>query len=310
MSIKKHSFIGCKFFNDEGVILRVKSVRNKELFIMEDENKKVYKMKRKVLEDEFTKLKPIGIFTVFEVNIGSGKKDVICTIHRAKDIEIGIQMPYIAARQSMINLFAAPFENNPYMIPMGCCISNKTCPNNVNFNILLENEGIISSSIVSIYLDDTIESVLRYINTINYDNVIYSFKKKFDPTGERNIGSDLYSFLDNNGWMTEFNNAYNIINLNDDIINMKNNEVQTNIIELERLIEKEIEYKVYIKQIIKYDETVNLSKIIGRDEFLFVRNSNSDNSIFIIKYYKGDKIMIIPKNQKEYYSELIGKLPK
>lgn len=310
MAIKKHSFIGCKFFNSDGFILRVKAVRNKDLFIMEDENQKIYKVKRRVLDEEFTKLNPIGIFTVFEVKIGGGKKDVICTLHRSIDMEKGINLPYIAARQTMINVFAAPLENNPDMIPIGCCMSNKTCPTNVNFDILLQNEGIVSSSIVSVYLDDTIDTILRYINTINYDNVIYYFRRKFDSDGMRNTGYNLYSFLDNNGWMSEFDNAYNIINLNDDIINMKNNDIQTNIIELQYLIEKEIEYKVSIQQIIKYDETVDLRRLAGRDEFLFVRNNNKENAIYIIKYYKGEKIMLIPKNQKEYYSELIGKLPK
>lgn len=308
MSIKKHSFIGCKFYNQEGEILRVKAVRNRNLFIMIDESGNVFKMSRQTLDENYIKLKPIGIMSIFEVKIGGGKKDVICTLHRSKDLDQGIQIPYIAARQTMINLFAAPLENNPNRIPIGMCMSNKTCPTNVDFTILLQNEGIISSSIVSIYLDDTLEDALSFVNTVNYDNVIHSFRKKFDPEGVKNIGDSLYSFLDNNGWMSEFDNAYNIINLNDNSINMKNNDIQINIIKLQYIIERKIEYKVSIQAVVKYDETIDLFKLQDREEFLFIRDNH--NSIFIIKYIKGDKVMIIPNNQKEYALELLDRLPR
>lgn len=305
------SYIGLKFFNMKGEIVRIKSVRNSHLFIVEDQYGKTIKIKRSILESEYIKLRPSGIVSIFEVKLENGNKDVICTLHRAMDLDKGLEIPYMAARCSIINMFAAPFENDIMRIPLGLCMSHKTCPSNVDFKIMLDNKGIVTSSIISIYIDDTIESILKFVNTINYDTIIERTQRKLDPLKMKNLGSNLREFLDNNGWMDEFNISYNIINLNNNLLSLNNNVMNSNIMQIQSIVEKEIGYKIIIQDIIQYNESIDLTRIEGRDnEYIYLRNNNTDNSIYILKFIKGEKILRIPVNQKEYALELINRMNK
>ena len=309
MSIKRNSFVGSKFFDKYGNIVRVKSVRNKNLFIIKDGDE-LRKIRFDDLKENYTRLKPNGIVSIFEVDIGNGNKDVICTLHRSIDMDNRIEIPYVAARVCIVNMFGGMLENDINKIPIGMCMSNMTCPANVNFSIMLEYRKLISNSIISVYIDDTIDTVLEYVNTVNYDNIISRTRKRFDPYKIKNIGDSLREFLINNGWMQEWNNAYNIINLESDCLNIKNNEVKGNMVKLQSKIERSINYTIDILGIIKYDETVNLDKLTDKEHYIGVRNNNEENTVYFVKYVKHNKLLVIPSNQKQYAKQLIDRLYK
>lgn len=299
MSIKHNSLIGVKFFNNNGVILRVKAIRSKNCFILEDKIGKTHKLSYNELSDNWIKLMPIGILSIYQVSIGSGNRDVIVTLHRIKDLEINIHVPYIAARQAIINIFAMPFENDINRIPLGHCMSIKTCPQNVDYSIMYQNEKVIASSIISVYLEDTVDGILKYVNTSNYDNTIKFFKRRFDKYNLKNVGDSLREFLDNNGFLSEFDTAFNIVNVNsldeEDII---------------KGIEDKIDHHIHLVNMLKYNESVDLDRIKNRyDEYIFIREKET-NDIYIIRFDKLDKIIRVPKNQIQYSTELVNMMTK
>ena len=307
MAIKRNSFVGSKLFDRYGNIIRVRSVRNKNVFVIE-EGDELRKIRFNDLDINYTRLKPNGMVSIFEVDIGNGNRDVICTLHRSIDMDMGVEYPYVAARVCIVNMFASMLENDINRIPIGMCMSNMTCPTNVDFKIMLEFKKLISSSIVSVYLDDTIDSILNYVNTVNYDSIVSRTRRKFDPDNVKNVGNSLREFLVNNGWMEEWNNAFNIIDLDCDCLNIQNNEVEGNMMELKHKIERSINYTIDILGIIKYDETVNLDRVRDKEHYICVKNHNTDNTVYLVKYIKRNRLMIIPGNQKQFAKQLIDRI--
>lgn len=309
MAYNWSSKIGLRY-HINGYQIRVKEVRFNRKYIVEDETGKVMRLSNDQLS-QYQVIPPTGMMSLFEVKIDGGRKDVICTLHRAIDLDKGITIPYIAARVNIINMFAAPLENDIKMIPIGLCMSNMTCPNNVNFNVMLENNGIIRQHTVCVYMNDTLSEMLRYVNTIGYDNIIHRTRVHFDPDGVRNIGDTLYAFLDNNGWMDEFNNAFNILNLGMESYNIQDNESGFTMNQIQRRIEREIGYSVNIHSIIKYNEYMDMSTVLNKvNDFISIRANNYVKDIHILSYTRGDRLLVIRKDQKQYACELLDRLSK
>jgi hypothetical protein len=296
MSIKKHSLTGIKYDTGERV-LRVQSVRNNGRCIMKDEEGNQYKISYEDLE-KYKKIPPVGIMTFFEADIGHGQRDVIVTLHRICDLNKEIRIPYIGARQTIVNMFSAPLARDIYEVPLGLCFSNMTCPPNVDFSIIMDCKRVISTQVISVYMDDTIEDMINLITHINFDNIIKAFKKKWDPEDKKNVGKDLYSFLDNNGFMNEFGNAFNIVSLDGEL-------TEGNII---RTLMKKYSCQIEILGIVPYTYEVDLDRVDDRTQYVFVRNDIYNKKIWVVKYVRGQSVLFVPRNQKEHVQELLDRI--
>lgn len=284
--------------------IRIKNIRNPNCIIAVNlKDNSIIKL-RKDDVPKYHRIQPVGLMSFFIVSIGNGQKDVIVTLHRMEDMDIGEDIPFIAARQSIINMFAMPLTNNIEEVPYGLCMSKKTCPPNVDFNIVLDNKKVISNNVICVYLDDVIGNIIKYINTTPYDSIITRFKRVFDPQSYKNVGNTLYEFLDNNGWMSEFDNAYNIYNINYPDFNI-DKDYHILLIELEKSLERKILDMPYIHL---YDNSIDLSRLV-KEECVFFRKSDYDNRVYIAKVTLGDEIRIMSQNQKLDYLELINKCP-
>ena len=297
MSIKKHSLTGFKFkYGDK--ILRVQSVRNNSRIIVKDEDGNTSKTTLDWLDDNCERIIPVGIMTFFEADIGSGQRDVIVTLHRIVDLNREIRIPYIGARQTIVNMFSAPLSNDIYSVPLGLCFSNMTCPPNVDFKIIMDCKKVISTQVISVYMDDILEDMIGLINHTNFDNIIRCFKKKWDPNGFKNVGNDTYSFLENNGFMNEFNNAFNIISLDGEL----------NDYNLNRTLTRKYSCQIEVIGIVPYTYDVDLERVDDRTQYVFVRNDNNNRKIWVVKYVRGQSVLFVPKNQKEYVQELLDRI--
>lgn len=275
--------------------------------LLDDGDGHIHKVKTADME-QFPPVQPVGVMTIFKVKIDGGRRDVICTLHRAIDLDKGITMPYVAARVGIINLFAAPLENDIEMIPIGMCMSNMTCPNNVDFRVMLEHNGVVASDMVYLYLNDT-SDVLRYVDTEVYDDVIHQTRKHFDPKNIRNIGDSLIEFLDNNGWMAEFNNAFNILDLELESPNIQDNESWFYLNQIHHRIERKIGYTVAIHSAIKYNVNMDMRQVFrDSEEFMCIRPNNISSDIFILSYSRGDRLLVIKHDQKQQAYELLNRL--
>ena len=296
MAIKKHSLTGIKYDTGER-ILRVQRVRNNGKCIVKDEEGNQYKIAYEDLE-KYKRINPIGIMSFFEADIGRGQKDVIVTLHRICDLDNEIRTPYIGARQTIVNMFSAPLARDIYEVPLGLCFSNMTCPPNVDFGVIIDCKKVISTQVISVYLDDTLEDMISLITHVNFDNIIKAFKEKWDPYDKKNVGKDLYSFLDNNGFMVEFNNAFNMVSLE--------GELSEGLII--KALMKKYSCQIEIIGIVPYTYEVDLDRVDDKSQYVFVRNDNYNKKIWVVKYCKGRNILLVPRNQKEHVQELLDRI--
>jgi hypothetical protein len=85
-------------------------------------------------------------------------------------------------------MFSAPLARDIYEVPLGLCFSNMTCPPNVDFGVIIDCKKVISTQVISVYLDDTLEDMISLITHVNFDNIIKAFKEKWDPYDKKNVG--------------------------------------------------------------------------------------------------------------------------
>ena len=298
--------IGDKLFNDDGDVVRITNIRNKNLYIAKSETTGELGIKLRTKDiQQYKLIKPIGFVTFMTANIGGGHKDVIVTLHRIIDMNKHIYKPFIGARLSMINMFAMPFENDIEHIPLGMRYSIDTCPTNVNFDIIYQCEKILDKDVISVYLDDNLQSITPLIlNKDKYDLIIQRFKNRFDKAGVKNTGKTIYEFLDLNGFMSEFDHAFNILNLNhkDSFDTVPDRDI---ILKLE----SKIGYKVFVDSIIEYTYNVNLSRL-DPTRFIILKTNEYDNHLHVMKYERGDKVLIVQNNDEKLFAQQLVSMNK
>lgn len=125
------------------------------------------------LRSEYTKLKEDGFitFTIVDVN---GTHDVMVTLNRMSDYEENMSgTPYCVCRQCLVDLFAKQLTpgNIDYV---GMSVSTDTCPGDVDYNNFLVCDKMIYSEVISYYIGDKLEDVVRRINAKIFNDTLYN----------------------------------------------------------------------------------------------------------------------------------------
>lgn len=306
----KHTLVGAKFYNKEtNDLIRLTRVRNGNCFVGIDTDGNIKKFTKDQL-DKYEKILPVGFITFFQVGLEEGKQDVIVTLHRGVDMAKGITLPVVACRQCILDMFANSVETRD-LTNVGMCMSVASCPTNVNFDIMLQYKTLIKNDTISFYLDDTIDTILSFLNTVNYDAVIRKAKEEIDPTGIRGCSESLKGLLEDNIFMMEFNTVFNIIDLKSEkpVFEMIDDTFArcNDIVLCTLLAEKQLGFKLYNIAFMRYDEYTDLSKV-DKGGFIFVRNNSYDNTIYIMKFTKGEKVAIRENVNNSSDEELIYKM--
>lgn len=130
------------------------------------------KLNAQYLLDNYTKLKPDGFLTFNIVSLKDTLKDVIVTVTRETDVELGKTIPYAVCRQCVVDLFAKQLspDNVDYA---GISISQDTCPADVDFSNYFACDKILSSEVVSFYIGDKISNILHILKDKDeYDSIL------------------------------------------------------------------------------------------------------------------------------------------
>ena len=185
----KQIFVGDMFYKntDNGILMvRLIKIKNPTTFRAYGNDKKYYTLKKSELENEWTKLRNDGYltYTIVDMPKGNAKyglNDVIIRLHRRSDLEEGKTIPYAVCRQCHENVFATRIikDNINYI---GCSMSIDSCPPEFDYNSMLSCEGIKESITISVYRDDTLSSLLSWINLDKYNAVLGFINKSLDLT--------------------------------------------------------------------------------------------------------------------------------
>ena len=176
------TYKGLKYYtyndNHEVVVLRLKKIKNSDLYIMLDKDNNEVRLSKKEF-DKYIKLNQDGFVTFSRVALEQGIEDVIVSLHRREDLS-STSVPYAVCRQNIFDIFTNQINRDENMMYVGVSVSKDTCPVDVDYNITLACNGVLESDIVNVYLDDTLEDIMRFINPVNYDRVL---KRLYDDIG-------------------------------------------------------------------------------------------------------------------------------
>lgn len=282
--------IGDKFYkvddNENVQIIRVQKIKSNSIIVLDDK-----KQKQSISESEleqYTKLKPDAYITFSIVTLEQNMKDIIISMHKRTDIEYGIQTPYAACRQNILDIFANQIiKDDTYYI--GCSMSKDTCPPDVDYNVIVACNSISKMYMVSAYIDDYLDDWLEIIPIKKFDQVLENIYGSITNANLQGYSKSLRELLEVNGFMYDFHKGFNIeevpfsVVYNDITLELESNQVRY----LEDLYKNEM-FRTYV---IKYTKEINLSKI-QRSHVLI---SDTNNDLYIIAYDKGEYINRIYK---------------
>lgn len=285
-------YLGDKFYKyieeeDRIEIVRIIKMKNTETFIIEREDTKdKFKINRDRLLSEFTRLKSDGFISFAIVNLQDNLKDVIVSLYRSKDIDNKVALPYAACRQNIFDLFSSQIKRegiNSDVTYIGISVSVDTIPEDTPYEMVLSCNGIIENTMVSVYIDDTLDSILSMIRESKYDLVLKTLNNRLsDP---KIVGSceSLRDLLIYNNFMYDFHKGFNIVKVPFKVEILESYEILP---EQRIYLENDLKVEMFRTYTLEYDKEINLNKI--EREYILISDVN--DKLYILAYDKGKYI--------------------
>ena len=291
-----NSLIGCKYYiYDEDTskvqVIRIHKVKNTNKIIAKveiDQGEvcklpKMINLTKKDIEDNYTKLVPDGI-AVFNTAKYQGLDDVIVTVFKTdKNGYINNNMPYCICRQLIRDFFDFMIKGNWSLCTFGMSISTDTIPEGMNFNSAFAIDQVIDTKIVSIYFDDNFMNIIKFINTINYDDALKRTYNRFINPDELGVVNNLRDLLYFNNFQDDLDRAFGVTHVHTVFTeeNFTGNKLTYGQVEI---IGDEINKNIDVDHIlVKYDKTIVLSKIKYAYKLL-----RDDNGVLAVLIYNDD----------------------
>jgi hypothetical protein len=227
----------------------------------------------------YTKLKPDGYISFSVVILDEGIKDVLVAFHRKEDVTSQDQLPYAVCRMNVYDMFSNPINQDPNVMYIGCSVSKDTCPQNVDYSLMVACNGIDKIDMVAIYYEDNLDSILHLVNTTAYDEVLYTLSKGYMKDKVRGVRENVRDLLENNRFMYDVYYGLNIL------------EVQFKYIpELEadftHVIEDIIKREMIAPVWVKFDRDIDIKAI--KDSYLLIKDN--ENDLYIVSYKEGEYV--------------------
>lgn len=264
--------LGKKFYDADNIndIYRLVRVKNKDTYILKNCNDSSTKKVNKEELDKYVAIKQHGVFYIIAVYLEKDIKDVLCLIGR-KPGEF-----YTICRQMIPNVFdCCPISSTT--VNLGCSVNVDTCPLWVNFNDLCIFDRVISSSAISIYIGDTVNSILDITQgVLKYDSILYDNLKHnpIYPLTGNGYYPTVKKLLTANNFNNDIRMAFNIFRLESEISDHYLNQQQ------QETIIYHLKRKVEFHLVIPYGHDINMDAI--KDDYILVSDIN--DKVFIVTY--------------------------
>lgn len=326
---KANYLVGTKFYrydeNDNLIMLRVVRIKNEDTIVVKEISYnnptvefdktiyhmpkleptiKIFPIKKKELFDNYTKLLSDGIM-IFNIITIRDMEDVVVTLMRRKDIENRIQVPYVICRQNVKDFHDYLIKTDWAKTDVGTCISQDTIPNGCDFRELLVADNIIQSNIVNVYLDDSLDDILEYVNTLNYDHClakIFDLAKEhantFNYPFPRGYWRTLRDLLNDNDFMDDFDRGFNIIDVDFIIEEIPNNQLYPD--DMQRL--EDLTGQKFLGHFIcPFEKTIDLSRISY--DYKLIRDKVG--ALYIMIY--GESQNVLP-SYAQYHQDILASM--
>lgn len=282
MSEPKKIAPGTVFFkylpgSDEPNLIRLIRIKNSDCFVVESKGAKI-KMSG-VEFSTYTKLNPDAQICISIVELEDKAPDIIVTVYRKEDANTD-GLPYCICRQNLYDMFTntvSPSEDGRFYI--GCSVSKDTCPKDINFKQLLACNGVVKTDIISAYYEDSLDKILSFINTMEYDQVIDMLNQGYDHNQVITNNQTLKDLLSYSHFMDDFWRGLNVVKAPFEFI-------PELVGELTKWIEDIIKHEMISPVVVRFTRDIDLDII--QDQYLLLLDAN--DSLFVVSYKEGEYI--------------------
>lgn len=293
--------LGSKYYryddNNNIEVVRIYKFNENEIKVyMDDDKNNKFKITVKELNEKYIRLNPHAIVNFCIVKVGNNLDDVIVTMHKMSDLTTNEPTPFCACRQNITDIFANQLRLSEKLY-VGCSMSLTTCPPDIDYRMMIACNGIQKCVNVCAYMDDTLNDLLSMIKTKDYDRTLealfidhVNYEMKNNPIlssmKERIYKLDTYDgyckslklLLDQNNFMYDFYQAFNIIPIDEEVIyDEDSGAVSDNIV---KIISDIYEINIISTLCMKYWYDIDLSNI--DNDYVLIMDKN--DNLFVIAY--------------------------
>lgn len=313
--MKLETMLGYKLFKEleDGSIdlIRITKIKKrangevKELLVhnIGTDEYKTYKTNNLDKISEYTPLEPDGVCTFSIITIGNEKqgfsKDVLVTAAKFLNIKIGDALPYAVCRQSITDIFYNLLCTSENDMMVGLAVNQDDCPTNFDFRFMMACSGVEYMTMVNFYRSDTLEDILKLVNTLKFDNVLDSlfiehaannskYPEVMMKSKHKGWVRSLKALLYDNNFQEDINQMLGITDINPKIEEHTVTKTLANNEEYTSLDEDMIQWLSYIYKlnisnatVLEYNHDINLGEFNNARYFLL---RDPSKKLYLIVY--------------------------
>lgn len=238
------------------------------------------------LKNNYIRLMPDGFFTISNVTYpmkDSKDKgfDVLVTVHLP-----GEKIPSIICRQDCADVFHV--SNNTYAIPMGISIPRDACPKNMNYLDFMYSDECNNFKSVAIYIDDDIDTILRYTGSLNkYNDTMKKLYNKYQYTRFKECRKSVKELLTTTGFIEDLKSVFGIFNFPFGL-NMNRSEMNENELRLINKLVKPNSAKQFIEaNYCPFDKSIDTDELGVNHLFINIGDPKKMD-LFILAYKESE----------------------
>lgn len=287
----KNTGIGSKYYRyfedqPEPEIIRIYDVdEEKNIIKYYDKDNNKCKIDADELMANFKKLRADGILSLACVEV-DGATDVMITLGVGNSSKGDTSMPYVVCRQCVYDFFTNNARKTDGVVYVGVSVSQETCPANIEFNFMLACNELKYHCWANVYLDDTIDDILRIVRTKRYDDVLRLLTSKapmINNTKTVGYQPSVRELMENNNFMYDFHRAFDIYEVPSHIDPNAEELDLVNIL----FLENELKVNIMETYLIPYTREVDL-KTIKRRYVMVTSAADKFDKVYIAGYDVAD----------------------
>lgn len=277
-------FPGSKFYryddNNEPIVVRIVNVDTAKNVIryINDAGVK-WKANLDEFKSNYRMLTPDANISFSIVDLNGDKDIVVAAKKMPKHIDEANRddrLPDIICRQMSNDIFANIPEPNRRII--GVCVSQDTCPPNIDYKLLLSCTGIDKSTMISVYLDDSLESIMKFVNTKEMDSILRELSKKYINYYE-GLTTSVRDLLFNNRFMFDYRKLFGIMEIPFHVDPESSHLNAFNV----AFLSNELKVNITETYVLKYDKSIDMETIY-RDYVLVTPAADGYKDVYIVGY--------------------------
>ena len=282
-------YTGTKFFKYSGEgedekldVLRITREENeKGIFGCIDLDGNKYWISKDELIDNYTMLNPDGLMSISIVELDESP-DIIVSVANLKKSD---NLPFAICRQCMYDFFTNEMIKDPdRTMYLGASVNRKTCPANIDFNLLTTCNSIRETRFIAVYLDDNLDTILGLIRTKKYDDILrqihVTMNKIYEGKNIIGLNDTLRDLLVDLQFMYDFRSCFDVFVLDDAF---KENATCLSDRQLEQVKKYYHINNIKCTYVIPYNKEIKLSDVVKK-YFLATSSDDDYKKIYIVAY--------------------------